>query len=105
MIVATTETIEGRRITETLGLVKGSVVRAKHLGKDIVAGLRHIVGGEIKEYSDMMDESRNIAFKRMVEEAENLNADAIVNVRFATSVIMAGASEILVYGTAVKMEV
>ena len=104
MIVATTETIEGKKITETLGLVNGNVIRAKHIGKDITAVLRHVVGGEIKEYTEMMNDSRDIAFKRMIEDAEGLDADAIVGVRFTTSMVMAGASEILIYGTAVKLE-
>ena len=104
MIVVTTETIEGKKIAETLGLVKGNVIRAKHIGKDIAAVLRHVVGGEIKEYTEMMDESRDIAFKRMIKDAEGVAADAIVGVRFTTSMVMAGASEILVYGTAVKLE-
>ncbi|MEA3325462.1 MAG: YbjQ family protein [Euryarchaeota archaeon] len=104
MIVVTTETIEGKKIAETLGLVNGNVIRAKHIGKDITATLRHVVGGEIKEYTEMMNDSRDIAFKRMVESAEGLDADAIVGVRFTTSMVMAGASEILIYGTAVKLE-
>jgi len=104
MIVVTTETIEGKKIAETLGLVNGNVIRAKHIGKDIAAVLRHVVGGEIKEYTEMMDDSRDIAFKRMIKDAEGLDADAIVGVRFTTSMVMAGASEILVYGTAVKLE-
>jgi uncharacterized protein YbjQ (UPF0145 family) len=97
-------TIEGKKIAETLGLVKGNVIRAKHIGKDIVAVLRHVVGGEIKEYTKMMDDSRDIAFKRMIKDAEGLDADAIVGARFTTSMVMAGASEIMVYGTAVKLE-
>ncbi len=104
MIVVTTETIKGKKIAETLGLVKGNVIRAKHIGKDIAAVLRHVVGGEIKEYTEMMDDSRDISFKRMIKDAEGLDADAIVGVRFTTSMVMAGASEILVYGTAVKLE-
>jgi len=104
MIVVTTETIEGKKITETLGLVNGNVIRAKHIGKDITALLRHVVGGEIKEYTEMMNDSRDIAFKRMIEDAVGLDADAIVGVRFTTSMVMAGASEILIYGTAVKLE-
>ena len=104
MIVVTTETIEGKKITETLGLVNGNVIRAKHIGKDITAVLRHVVGGEIKEYTEMMNDSRDIAFKRMIEDAVGLDADAIVGVRFTTSMVMAGASEILIYGTAVKLE-
>ncbi|MBA1343612.1 MAG: hypothetical protein C5S52_08460 [ANME-2 cluster archaeon] len=104
MIVVTTETIEGKKIAETLGLVNGNVIRAKHIGKDIAAVLRHVVGGEIKEYTEMMNDSRDIAFKRMIKDAEGLDADAIVGVRFTTSMVMAGASEILAYGTAVKLE-
>ncbi|PXF58535.1 MAG: hypothetical protein C4B59_13140 [Candidatus Methanogaster sp.] len=104
MIVVTTDTIEGKKIAETLGLVNGNVIRAKHIGKDITATLRHVVGGEIKEYTEMMNDSRDIAFKRMIEGAERLDADAIVGVRFTTSMVMAGASEILIYGTAVKLE-
>jgi uncharacterized protein YbjQ (UPF0145 family) len=104
MIVVTTETIEGKKIAGTLGLVNGNVIRAKHIGKDIAAVLRHVVGGEIKEYTEMMNDSRDIAFKRMIKDAEGLDADAIVGVRFTTSMVMAGASEILVYGTAVKLE-
>ncbi len=104
MIVVTIEAIEGKKIAETLGLVKGNVIRAKHIGKDIAAVLRHVVGGEIKEYTEMMDDSRDIAFKRMIKDAEGLDADAIVGVRFTTSMVMAGASEIMVYGTAVKLE-
>lgn len=104
MIVVTTEAIEGMKIAETLGLVKGNVIRAKHIGKDVAAVLRHVVGGEIKEHTEMMDDSRDIAFKRMIKDAEGLDADAIVGVRFTTSMVMAGASEILVYGTAVKLE-
>ena len=96
MIVVTTETIEGKKIAETLGLVNGNVIRAKHIGKDITAVLRHVVGGEIKEYTEMMNDSRDIAFKRMIEDAEGLDADAIVGVRFTTSMVMAGASEILI---------
>jgi uncharacterized protein YbjQ (UPF0145 family) len=104
MIVVTIEAIEGKKIAETLGLVKGNVIRAKHIGKDVAAVLRHVVGGEIKEYTEMMDDSRDIAFKRMIKDAEGLDADAIVGVRFTTSMVMAGASEIMVYGTAVKLE-
>ncbi len=104
MIVVTTETIEGKKIAGTLGLVTGNVIRAKHIGKVIAAVLRHVVGGEIKEYTEMMNDSRDIAFKRMIKDAEGLDADAIVGVRFTTSMVMAGASEILVYGTAVKLE-
>lgn len=104
MITVNTETISGYRITESLGLVRGSTIRAKHIGKDIMAGLRTLVGGEIKEYTEMFVESRNESTKRMTAEAERLGADAIVNVRFMTSQVMSGAAELLAYGTAVKIE-
>ncbi len=104
MLLSTTENIAGKTIKETLGLVKGNTVRAKWFGKDIVASIRNIVGGEVKEYTEMMTESRNEALSRMIEEAEKLNADAIVGIRFMTSQTTAGASEFLVYGTAVKLK-
>ena len=104
MILTTTEKISGREVKETLGLVRGNVIRAKNIGKDILAGLRGIVGGEIKEYTEALSEAREIALKRMVKEAELLEADAIICIRFSTSQIMTGAAELLVYGTAVKLE-
>lgn len=104
MIIVTTNQIKGREISENLGLVKGNTIRAKHIGKDIVAGLRTIIGGEIKEYTSMMQESREQAIQRMVEEAQALGAEAIVGVRFTTSLVMTGASEFLAYGTAVKLK-
>jgi uncharacterized protein YbjQ (UPF0145 family) len=104
MILSTTNQIEGKRITETLGLVRGNTIRAKHIGKDIMAGLRSIVGGEIKEYTEMLTESRDEAIKRMVEDANKLGADAIVSVRFTTSAVLGGAAELLAYGTAVKLK-
>ena len=103
MITVNTESIPGYRITESMGLVRGSTIRAKHLGKDLMAGLRSIVGGEIKEYTEMLIESRNESVRRMEAHAEKLGADAIVNVRFVTSQVMAGAAELLAYGTAVKI--
>lgn len=103
MILTTTNKIPGREIKESLGLVKGNTIRAKHIGKDILAGLRNIVGGEIKEYTEALSEARELALKRMIEEAEKLGADAIVSIRFTTSQIMGGAAELLVYGTAVKL--
>ena len=103
MILTTTNKIPGREIKEILGLVKGNTIRAKHIGNDILAGLRNIVGGEIKEYTEALSEAREVALKRMVEEAEKLGADAIVAIRFTTSQIMGGAAELLVYGTAVKL--
>lgn len=103
MILTTSDNIPGREIKEALGLVKGNTIRAKHIGKDILAGLRNIVGGEIKEYTEALSEAREVALKRMIAEAEKLGADAIVTVRFTTSQIMGGAAELLVYGTAVKL--
>jgi uncharacterized protein YbjQ (UPF0145 family) len=104
MIVVTTETIAGRSITESLGLVRGNTIRARHLGRDIMAGLKTVVGGEIHEYAKLMGEAREQAIDRMVAEARELGADAIVNVRFSTSVIIGGAAEMLAYGTAVKLQ-
>ncbi|NIM49987.1 MAG: heavy metal-binding domain-containing protein [Gemmatimonadales bacterium] len=104
MIVVNTDFVPGHRIRETLGLVRGSTIRAKHIGKDIMAGLRTLVGGEIKEYSEMLVESRSESMRRMEAQAEKLGADAVINVRFVTSQVMAGAAELLSYGTAVKLE-
>lgn len=104
MIIVTTNEIEGLRVTRTYGLVRGNTIRTKHLGKDILAGLRYLVGGEIPEYTKMLAESREQAIDRMIEEAERLGANAVICVRFQTSKIMTGASEIMCYGTAVKME-
>jgi len=102
MIIISSAKIAGKEIKETLGLVRGNTIRAKHIGKDIIAGLRSIVGGEIKEYTEALNEAREVAIKRMTEEAESMGADAIVSVRFATSQVMTGAAELLVYGTAIK---
>jgi len=104
MILTNTDKIEGRKIVQTLGLVKGSTIRAKHLGKDIIAVVKMLIGGEIKEYSDMLEEARAQAIKRMIQNAEQMGADAVINVRFTTSMVMSGAAEILVYGTAVKLD-
>lgn len=103
MIVVTTEQIEGKRITETLGLVRGSTIRARHMGRDIMAGLRNIVGGEVKEYTLMLAQAREEAMQRMVEQAEKLGANAIVGTRLVTSMVMSGAAEMVSYGTAVKV--
>ena len=103
MIIVTTETIEGKRIIETLGLVRGNTIRARHIGRDIMAGLRTIVGGEIKEYTQMLSQARDQAVEQMVAQAERLGANAIVGVRFTTSQTMSGAAEILAYGTAVRI--
>jgi uncharacterized protein YbjQ (UPF0145 family) len=101
MIVASSSTIAGKKIVKTLGIVKGSTVRARHIGKDILAVLKNIVGGEIEEYTKLLAESRDQAVDRMIAQAEQLGATAVVDVRFATSYIMANAAEILVFGTAV----
>ena len=103
MILVNTDFVFGKEISEMLGLVRGNTIQAKSIGKDLKAGLRHLAGGEIKEYTDMLAESREIALKRMQEKAENLGADAVINIRFMTSSIMGGAAEILAYGTAVKL--
>ena len=104
MIIVNTEEITGREIKEVLGLVRGNTIKARHIGNDIMAGLRNIVGGEVKEYTQMISEAREDALKRMLDEAEKLNADAVVNIRFTTSQVMGGAAEILAYGTAVKLK-
>jgi len=104
MLVVTSETLASYRIVKTLGLVRGNTVRARHVGKDILAGLRTIVGGEIHEYTKLMAESREHTIDRMVAEAERLGADAIIATRFTTSVILGGAAELLAVGTAVKIE-
>ena len=102
MIIVTTDSIPGKNIKSSLGMVRGNTIRARHIGRDIVAGLRSIVGGEIIEYTKLIAEAREQAIDRMINEADNLNADAIINVRFTTSVLMGGAAELLAYGTAVK---
>ena len=103
MILTNTDFVSGKEIKEMLGLVRGNTIQAKSIGKDFKAGLRHIAGGEIKEYTDMLAESREVALKRMVSKAEKIDADAVINIRFMTSAIMGGAAEILAYGTAVKL--
>jgi uncharacterized protein YbjQ (UPF0145 family) len=104
MIVVTSETIADKRIVKTLGIVRGNTVRARHVGRDIMAGLHTLVGGEIHEYAKLIAESREQSLDRMMEEAEQLGANAIVAVRFTTSVMMAGAAELLAVGTAVVVE-
>lgn len=104
MIVVTSDVVTDKRIARTLGLVRGNTIRARHLGKDVVALLRGILGGEISEYTKLMAESREQALDRMVEEARGLGANAIVTVRFQTSMVMSGASELLAFGTAVVVE-
>ncbi len=104
MLLSTTDTIEGKKIIKHLGLVKGNTIRARHIGRDIMAILRNIVGGEITDYTKMMAESREQAIDRMIEDAQKLGANAVVKMSFSTSMIMQNASEILAYGTAVVVE-
>ncbi len=103
MIVVTTEQIEGKKITETLGLVRGSTIRARNIGHDIMAVLRNVVGGEVKDYTVMLAQAREEALQRMIEQAEKMGANAVVGTRFATSMVMSGAAEMVAYGTAVKV--
>ncbi len=104
MLITTQDEFADYEITETLGLVKGNTIRARHVGKDIIAGLRTIVGGEITEYTKMLAESREQALDRMIASAEEIAADGVVCVRFTTSAVMAGSAELLAYGTAVKLK-
>ena len=104
MIITTSDRVEGKAVTKTIGLVKGNTIRARHLGKDIMAGLRGVVGGEISEYTKMLAESREQAVQRMIEDAEKQGANAIIGMRFATSMVMSSAAEILAYGTGVVVE-
>ncbi|UCE38768.1 MAG: YbjQ family protein [Thermoplasmata archaeon] len=104
MIITNTDFVTGKEIKEIIGLVRGNTIQAKSIGKDIKAGFRHMAGGEIKEYTDMLAEAREIALKRMEEKATKMGADAVINLRFMTSAIMGGAAEILAYGTAVKLK-
>ncbi len=103
MIVVNTEEIPGRQISHVLGLVQGNTVRAKHAGRDLMASLKNIVGGELKGYTELLTESRREAVDRMLGQAQQLGADAVVNVRFSTSSVAAGAAEMYAYGTAVKL--
>lgn len=103
MIISTTDHIPGKEIREIAGIARGSTVRARHIGRDIFAGLRNIVGGEIDEYTTLLAQSREQAMDRMILEAEKMGADAIINVRFTTSMVMQATSEILAYGTAVRL--
>lgn len=104
MIVTSTEGVEGRKVVRTIGLVTGSTIRARHVGRDIVAQLRNLVGGEVKDYTKLMAEAREQALERMVEAAATSGANAVVGMRFSTSLVMTGAAEILAYGTAVVVE-
>ena len=104
MLVVTTDTIPGSEIAETLGLVRGNVVRAKHVGSDIVAGLRNLVGGEVNEYTQLISAAREQALDRMIDEARSMGADAVIGMRYTTSQIAQGGAEILAFGTAVKVK-
>ena len=104
MLLSTTHTIPGKTIVKHLGLVRGNTIRARHIGRDIMAGLKNVVGGEISDYTKMMAESREQAIDRMIQEAQDLGANAIVGISFATSMVMQMAAEILVFGTAVIVE-
>jgi uncharacterized protein YbjQ (UPF0145 family) len=103
VIVTTTSEVAGKRIVRTLGLARGNTVRARHLGRDIMAALRNVVGGEVPEYTKLLAEAREQAIDRLVEDAESLGADAVVEVRFSTSMVATGAAELLAYGTAVSL--
>ena len=104
MLLVTTDNIHGKEIKESLGVVKGEIVQSKNIGRDFMAGMKTIVGGEISGYTEMIREARQIATKRMVDEAEALGADAVVGIRYGSSAVMQGAAEIIVYGTAVKLK-
>lgn len=104
MLLTNLEVVPGRRVVEHLGLVQGSTVRAKHAGKDILAGIKNVFGGELRAYTDLLQESREEAIERMVAQARALNANAVLNVRFSTSSVAQGAAELFAYGTAVRLE-
>ena len=104
IITTTTAEIPGKKVIQILGVVKGNTIRARHVGRDIAAGFKNIVGGEIKSYTQMTEQARDEAFNRMINQAADLQADAVINIRFATSMVMAGAAEMLAYGTAVKLK-
>lgn len=104
MIVVTSENVAGREIVDSFGIARGNTIRARHVGTDIIAGLRNIVGGEVGEYTKLMAEAREQAYDRMVANAKQMGADAVVSVRFSTSMVTQGAAEILAYGTAVKLK-
>ena len=104
MIITTSENIEGKKVARTIGLVRGSTIRARHLGRDIMAGLRGVVGGEITEYTKMMAEAREQALQRLTEDAQSQGANAVIALRFTTSMVMQNAAEVLAYGTGVVLE-
>jgi len=103
LITTTTDSIPNKKIVKILGVARGNTIRARHLGRDIAAGFKNIIGGEIKSYTELMSDAREEAFNRMVNQAVDMGADAIINIRFSTSMIMQGAAEMLAYGTAVKL--
>jgi len=104
MLIVTSSTIPGKEITETLGLVRGSTVRARNVGRDIFAGFKNFIGGEISEYTQLLADSREEALQRMMMDAQKIGADAVIEMRFTTSAVMQGAAEILAFGTAVKLK-
>lgn len=104
MMITPSSEVAGRRVVETLGLVRGNTIRARHIGQDILAVFRNMIGGEVREYTKMMGESREQAIDRMIEEADSLGADAVINLRFTTSYVMGSAAEILAYGDAVRLD-
>tara|TARA_Y100000310_G_C20428371_1_gene690185 strand:+ start:535 stop:858 length:324 start_codon:yes stop_codon:yes gene_type:complete len=104
IITSTTAEVPGKKVTQILGVVKGNTVRARHVGRDIAAGFKSIVGGEIQSYTDMTTKAREEAYNRMINDAHELGADAVISIRFTTSVVMQGAAEMLAYGTAVKLQ-
>lgn len=104
MIISNTQTVPGRQIVEFYGIVTGSTVRAKHIGRDLMAGLKNVVGGELRGYTELLEESRQEAIRRMITQADGMGANAVVNVRFATSSVAQGAAELFAYGSAVKVE-
>jgi len=104
MIISTSENIPNRNIVEIIGIAQGSTVRAKHIGKDILAGFKNLVGGEVKQYTELLNDAREEAMRRMKNDAAKMGADAIINVRIVTSMVSQMASEILIYGTAVKLD-
>ena len=104
MLLTTTSTVANKEILETIGICRGSTVRARNIGRDIFAGIKNIVGGEIEEYTKLQAQSREQALQRMIKDAERLGADAVINIRFTTSMVMQGAAEMLAYGTAVKLK-
>lgn len=104
MIITTSDSVPGKKVKKILGIARGNTVRARNVGRDFLAGLKNVVGGEIKSYTELLSQARDEAHNRMVNEAQEMGADAIINVRFMTSMVMAGSAEMLAYGTAVKLK-